>query len=96
MPSVEPEDRHSPDDLFASDPGFRDKLREHAPSAKLVARVLKQNPELSQGQLVDQSLLPRRTVRYALNQLEDDGLVESRRSIEDPRKQVYELRTDDE
>jgi hypothetical protein len=32
-------------------------------------------------------------VRYALNRLEDEDLVESRYSIKDARKQVYLLRT---
>jgi DNA-binding MarR family transcriptional regulator len=70
---------------------FRERLRELPPSAKLVAKVLEDDAPLSQGQLAETSLLPDRTVRYALNRLEDSDLVESRYSFTDARKQVYFL-----
>lgn len=70
---------------------FRERLRELPPSAKLVAKVLQTDQPLSQGQLVEQSLLPDRTVRYALNRLEECDLVDSRYSFSDARKQVYFL-----
>jgi DNA-binding MarR family transcriptional regulator len=75
---------------FAQDE-FRDRLRELPPSAKLVAKVLEDEAPLSQGQLAETSLLPDRTVRYALNRLEDSELVDSRYSFTDARKQVYFL-----
>jgi len=74
-----------------SDPEFRDRLRELPPSAKLVAKVLEGDAPLSQGQLAEESLLPDRTVRYALNRLEESDLVGSRYSFHDARKQVYYL-----
>ncbi|XVH30640.1 MarR family transcriptional regulator [Haloferacaceae archaeon DSL9] len=70
---------------------FRNRLRELPPSAKLVAKVLEGNEPLSQGQLAEESLLPDRTVRYALNRLEECGLVGSRYSFKDARKHVYYL-----
>jgi DNA-binding GntR family transcriptional regulator len=70
---------------------FRERLRELPPSAKLVAKVLEDDAPLSQGQLAETSLLPDRTVRYALNRLEDSDLVDSRYSFTDARKQVYFL-----
>jgi DNA-binding GntR family transcriptional regulator len=70
---------------------FERRLRELPPSAKLVAKVLETKSPLSQGQLADESRLPDRTVRYALNRLEDESLVESRYSFHDARKQVYAL-----
>ena len=74
-----------------SETEFRDRLRELPPSAKLVAKVLETDSPMSQGQLADESLLPDRTVRYALNRLDDEGLVSSRYSFRDARKQVYFL-----
>ena len=74
-----------------SDAEYRERLRELPPSAKLDAKVLEPDAPLSQGQLADESLLPDRTVRYALNRLEDSGLVGSRYSFKDARKQVYFL-----
>ncbi|WP_254537284.1 MarR family transcriptional regulator [Halomarina litorea] len=72
-------------------PEVRERLRELPPSAKLVAKVLEDDAPLSQGQLAEESLLPDRTVRYALNRLEEADLVESRYSFRDARKQVYFL-----
>ena len=74
-----------------SNPDVRERLRELPPSAKLVATVLDGNGPLSQGQLAEQSLLPDRTVRYALNRLDDVGVVDARYSFQDARKQVYFL-----
>jgi len=74
-----------------SDAEFRERLRELPPSAKLVAKVLETDSPLSQGQLAEESLLPDRTVRYALNRLEESELVASRYSFHDARKQVYYL-----
>ena len=76
-----------------SETEFRELLRELPPSAKLVAKVLETDAPLSQGQLAEESLLPDRTVRYALNRLEDSDLVSSRYSFKDARKQVYYLNT---
>jgi DNA-binding MarR family transcriptional regulator len=74
-----------------TDEEFRDTLRELPPSAKLVAKVLEDDAPLSQGELAEDSLLPDRTVRYALNRLEESDLVDSRYSFTDARKQVYFL-----
>lgn len=74
-----------------TDEEFREQLRELPPSAKLVAKVLESEDPLSQGQLAEESLLPDRTVRYALNRLNEAGLVDSRYSFQDARKQVYFL-----
>ena len=77
------------DDLSESE--FRERLRELPPSAKLVVKVLETDGPLPPGELAEESLLPDRTVRYALNRLDEEELIESRRSITDPRKQVYTL-----
>jgi DNA-binding MarR family transcriptional regulator len=74
-----------------SDPDFRERLRQPPPRAKLVAKVLGDESPMSQGELAEESLLPDRTVRYALNRLEDAGLAGSRYSFHDARKQVYFL-----
>jgi DNA-binding MarR family transcriptional regulator len=80
------------DDELSTD-AFRERLRELPPSAKLVAKVLETDSPLSQSELAEESLLPDRTVRYALNRLDESGLVESRYSFQDARKQVYSLST---
>lgn len=72
---------------------YRERLGDLPPSAKLVAKVLEIDAPLSQGQLADETLLPDRTVRYALNRLEEEGIVGARYSFRDARKQVYYLKT---
>ena len=84
---------HTRSDGALSKAEYRDRLRELPPSAKLVAKVLETEAPLSQGQLAEESLLPDRTVRYALNRLEECDLVGSRYSFHDARKQVYFLNT---
>ena len=61
------------------------------PSAKLVAKVLEHNERLTQSQLAAETMLPSRTVRYAVTRLEEVDAVESRFSFTDARKRVYAL-----
>lgn len=66
-------------------------VRDLPPSAKLVAKVLDYNDSLTQQELASETLLPSRTVRYALSRLEDVDAVESRFSFVDARKRIYTL-----
>lgn len=75
-----------------SEEEYKDRLQELPPSAKLVAKILEMDDSLSKSDLVEETLLPERTVRYALNRLEESELVDSRYSLADARKQVYSLR----
>ena len=69
-----------------------DPVRDLPPSAKLVAKVLDYNDTLTQSQIVEETLLPPRTVRYALSRLEDAEVVEGRFSFSDARKRLYTLK----
>lgn len=71
-------------------------LRELPPSAKLVAVTLAHEGDLTQTHLAEATLLPTRTVRSALSELEEAGLVTSRPSVMDARQQVYSLDDPDE
>jgi len=66
-------------------------VRDLPPSAKLVAKVLDYNDTLTQSELAEETLLPPRTVRYALSRLEDEDVVDSRFSFSDARKRLYTL-----
>lgn len=66
-------------------------IRDLPPSAKLVAKVLEYNDTLTQGEIADETLLPARTVRYALTRLEEQNVVASRFSFADARKRLYSL-----
>ncbi|AGB36679.1 MarR family transcriptional regulator [Natronococcus occultus] len=71
--------------------GSWDDVRELPPSAKLVAKVLEYNDTMTQQQIADETLLPSRTVRYALNRLDDENVIDSRFSFSDARKRLYSL-----
>lgn len=61
------------------------------PSAKLVAKVLEYDGTLTQSELAEETLLPPRTVRYALTRLEEVDAVDARFSFSDARKRLYTL-----
>jgi DNA-binding MarR family transcriptional regulator len=69
--------------------GSWDDVADLPPSAKLVAKVLEHNDTLSQTELAEETMLPARTVRYALNRLEEQDVVASRFSFSDARKRLY-------
>lgn len=66
-------------------------LSEMPPSAKLIVKTLEHEGELTQPQLAEQTLLAGRTVRSALSDLKDAGVVTSRSSVIDARKTLYSL-----
>lgn len=74
--------------------GREETLRDLPPSAKLVLKVLEYHDTLTQSELASETLLPPRTVRYALARLEDADVVESRFSFADARKRLYSLQLD--
>ncbi|MFC6826288.1 MarR family transcriptional regulator [Halopelagius fulvigenes] len=81
-------------EAVAAEEGTSDRwepIREMPPSAKLVAKVLDYNDTMTQSQLAEETLLPPRTVRYALSRLEDADAVDSRFSFSDARKRLYTL-----
>ncbi|WP_042663519.1 helix-turn-helix domain-containing protein [Haloferax sp. ATB1] len=82
--AVERESEPESDDRWES-------VRDMPPSAKLVAKILDYEDTLTQSQIAEESLLPPRTVRYALSRLEDEGAVDSRFSFSDARKRLYTL-----
>ncbi len=62
-----------------------------SPSAKLVYKVLEYEGPMTQEEIVIESRLCSRTVRYGLRKLEDEALVDSRVSLDDARQSVYQL-----
>jgi DNA-binding MarR family transcriptional regulator len=66
-------------------------VAELPPSAKLVAKVLEYEETLSQTEIAEETMLPPRTVRYALSRLEDADVIHSRFSFSDARKRLYTL-----
>lgn len=66
------------------------------PSAKLVWKVLEYNGGLTQKQIVENSRLSQRTVRDALDRLQDADVVEKDIYIPDARQNLYRLSLDED
>lgn len=69
----------------------KDDVADLAPSAKLVYKVLEHNGQLTQQQIAEESLLPDRTVRHALSELESVDVVEEQIYFADARQRLYNL-----
>jgi len=69
----------------------REALVDLPPSAKLVFKVLEYNGTLTQKGIVEKSMLSARTVRYALERLEDIEAVTEDVYFADARQNLYEI-----
>ena len=69
----------------------RTGLADLPPSAKLVFKVLEYDGPLTQKQIVKESMLSARTVRYALERLEEIDIVDEDIYFADARQSLYEL-----
>ncbi|MFT4880784.1 MAG: DNA-binding MarR family transcriptional regulator [Salinirussus sp.] len=69
----------------------RERLQALPPSAKLVAKVLQVEGTMSLEEVAEESLLPDRTARYALNRLTDADIVLVRHDPYDARRRLYTL-----
>jgi predicted transcriptional regulator len=61
------------------------------PSAKLVFKVLEYSGPLTQKGIVEESMLSARTVRYALERLDEVGVIEEDIYFADARQNLYEI-----
>lgn len=66
-------------------------LEELPPSSKLVYKTLEHEGECTQKELVEETKLVARTVRYALNRLEGEGVIEKQVSFQDARQRLYTI-----
>lgn len=66
-------------------------VRSLPPSAKLVYKVLEYNDGLTQKGIVEKSRLSQRTVRDALDRLQEADVVEKTIYVPDARQNLYQL-----
>ena len=66
-----------------------DKLRGMPASSKLIYKILVHEGNMTQKELINTSMLPERTVRYALSLLLKKGLITSQPHLTDARQTVY-------
>ncbi len=71
-----------------------EEIADLPPSAKLVYKVLEYNGPLTQKGIVEESMLSARTVRYALERLDDIGVVTEDVYFADARQNLYEIQED--
>lgn len=69
-------------------------MTDQSPSAKLVYTVLKHQGPQTQKQLIDETRLAPRTVRYALTDLSDADLITESVYLPDARQDLYGLSED--
>ena len=69
----------------------QEELEDLPPSAKLVLKVLEYKGALTQKQIIQESMLSARTVRYALERLEELDVVEEDIYFADARQNLYEV-----
>jgi DNA-binding MarR family transcriptional regulator len=61
------------------------------PSAKLVYLVLRECGPMTQRDITEESMLPPRTARYAINRLKELDILTEQIHIRDARQIVYEI-----
>jgi predicted transcriptional regulator len=71
--------------------GTHEEIADLPPSAKLVFKVLEYDGPLTQKQIVEESMLSARTVRYALERLQEIDAVDEDVYFADARQSLYEI-----
>lgn len=73
-----------------------EEIADLPPSAKLVFKVLEYNGAMTQKDIVEESMLSARTVRYALERLENIDVVSEDVYFADARQNLYEIVADEQ
>lgn len=68
-----------------------DHVQDLPPSAKLALKVIEYNGGMTQKEIVERSRLSQRTVRDALDRLQEHDVVEKDIYIPDARQNIYRL-----
>ena len=68
-----------------------EKMKNLPASAKLVYKILQHEGSMAQKEIINSSLLPERTVRYALNILIKTGVIVSEPDLTDARQTIYRI-----
>ena len=64
------------------------------PSAKLVFKILEKGGLLTQKDITRETYLPQRTVRYALDRLKKNNILEEHFYFKDARQSLYRIKQD--
>ena len=69
-----------------------EKLERLPPSAKLVFKILESKGQMTQKEIIHETILPSRTVRYAINRLKEEGILIELFYFLDSRQKLYEIK----
>jgi transcription initiation factor IIE alpha subunit len=86
-------DKYTYSETAALQTVYTKKIMQLSPSVKLVFKILEYKGLMTQKDLVAESYLPPRTVRYALTMLKKEGILEERLYYKDARQCLYGVRT---
>lgn len=62
-----------------------------SPSSKFILYLLKQRGPLMQQEIIEKTLLPKRTIAYALKKLQEKNFVKKSKDLGDKRVSVFEI-----
>ena len=62
-----------------------------SPSSKFILYLLKQRGPLNQMEILKKSLLPKRTVAYALKKLQENNFIRKYKDNTDKRVSIFEI-----
>jgi transcription initiation factor IIE alpha subunit len=85
-------DKYTYSETAAMQSVFTLKIKQLSPSVKLVFKILEYKGLMTQKDLVAESYLPPRTVRYALTMLKKEGILEEHLYYKDARQCLYGVR----
>ena len=78
------------DKYYISDFKEKRELISLAPSSKFILYLLKQRGPLNRNDILSKTLLPKRTVAYALKILQDKNFIKKSKDKKDKRISIFE------
>ncbi|MCK4383365.1 MAG: MarR family transcriptional regulator [Promethearchaeota archaeon] len=62
-----------------------------SPSSKFILYLLKQRGPLKQQEIIQKTLLPKRTTAYALKKLQERNFIKKSKDLRDKRVSIFEV-----
>jgi len=79
------------DQYFIGDYEQKTNLFSLSPSSKFILYLLKQRGPLRQQEIIEKTLLPKRTIAYALKKLQEKNFIKKSKDIIDKRVSIFEI-----
>ncbi len=79
------------DKYFIGDYEQKTNLFSLSPSSKFILYLLKQRGPLRQQEIIEKTLLPKRTTAYALKKLQEKNFIKKSKDIIDKRVSIFEI-----